>query len=151
VKFFDGHNDVLTRLAEDDPDTFIAGTDQTQLDLRRCRAGGFAGGLFAIWTKSKAGVPIDHAEAEIFTHRIIDQAERLAEQSDDLRLVRSVAEIDRAMADERLAIALHIEGAEAIAPDLSNLDAFIAPRHHRSGHSGWRRPDRRRPGTGAGL
>jgi len=139
VKFFDGHNDVLTRLAENGAATFIAGTDRTQLDLRRCRAGGFAGGLFAIWMKSKAGVPIDHAEAEAFTHRIIDQADRLAGQGDQVRLVRSVGEIDQAMADDRLAIAPHIEGAEAIAPDLSNLDAFIE-RGVRSIRLVWSRP-----------
>src|SRR3954454_15364064 len=46
---FDGHNDVLTR---PDAGAFATGREGGHLDLPRARAGGLAGGIFAVWTPS---------------------------------------------------------------------------------------------------
>ena len=50
---FDGHNDLLLRLwlhdAADPAALFLTGSLEGHLDLRRCRLGGFAGRLFAIF------------------------------------------------------------------------------------------------------
>jgi membrane dipeptidase len=51
---FDGHNDVL--LAER---SFADRSDAGHLDLERARAGGFAGGFFAIFTPHPDGFPDD--------------------------------------------------------------------------------------------
>ena len=47
VPVFDGHNDALTR---EDATDFAAGRNGGHLDLPRARAGGFAGGIFALFT-----------------------------------------------------------------------------------------------------
>ena len=51
---FDGHNDVL--LADR---SFLESSDDGHLDLARARAGGFAGGFFAIFTPHPDGFPDD--------------------------------------------------------------------------------------------
>jgi microsomal dipeptidase-like Zn-dependent dipeptidase len=51
---FDGHNDVL--LAER---SFLEPSEDGHLDLARARAGGFAGGFFAIFTPHPDGFPDD--------------------------------------------------------------------------------------------
>ena len=62
LPIFDGHNDVLSRLAEAGPDApagFLAGDGVGHLDLPRAAAAGFAGGCFAVYT----GSPPDSAFA----------------------------------------------------------------------------------------
>src|SRR3546814_5420852 len=53
MPIFDGHNDVLLRLirkgAADVERHFIDGDGEGHLDLPRMTAGGFAGGLFAVF------------------------------------------------------------------------------------------------------
>src|ERR671928_102600 len=51
VRIFDGHNDVLARLhaGEGTEEEFLGGGGDGHLDLPRARAGGLAGGLFAIF------------------------------------------------------------------------------------------------------
>ena len=51
---FDGHNDVL--LAER---SFAERSEEGHLDLERARAGGFAGGFFAIFTPHPDGFAED--------------------------------------------------------------------------------------------
>src|SRR6187549_253293 len=63
MPFFDGHNDALLRLfmrgGQDAPQSFLDGEGKGQLDLPMARAGGFAGGMFAIFVPSpdRAGKP----------------------------------------------------------------------------------------------
>ncbi len=56
VPIFDGHNDVLLRLhmrgGDDAAAAFLKGAEKGHLDLPKARAGGFAGGLFAIFVPS---------------------------------------------------------------------------------------------------
>ena len=59
LPIFDGHNDVLLALYERDRGegvTFFDRSEKGHLDLPRARAGGFAGGFFAVY------VPADPSE-----------------------------------------------------------------------------------------
>src|SRR5215208_5089727 len=47
IPVFDGHNDTITR---EDAADFVAGRPGGHLDLPRARAGGLAGGIFALFT-----------------------------------------------------------------------------------------------------
>jgi membrane dipeptidase len=140
---FDGHNDALGALqaAGDRPERFLTGLPDRHIDLPRARAGGLAGGLFAInapspsgelrvdgsaWEESYAD-PVDAGEAAVFTLGAVGRAHALATASDGaVAIVRSVEQLDRARADGALAVALHLEGAEAIGPDLAALEAWYA-------------------------
>ncbi|MEO1090297.1 MAG: membrane dipeptidase [Pseudomonadota bacterium] len=145
VPLFDGHNDLLLRLWRRDPgdgSSFVDGNDKGHMDLRRCRVGGFAGGLFATFVPSpQAADPaattspgtglatgeVDHATALRVTTEQAARLLRLEAQSNGaLAVCRSVAEVRAAMAADRIAAVWHIEGAEAIGPDLAELDVFHA-------------------------
>jgi membrane dipeptidase len=139
---FDGHNDVLGKLqsGDRDPTEFLTGLPDRQVDLPRARAGGLGGALFAInapspddgWAAGSlsdmpyAG-PVDHAEAAAFTAGAIGRAHALAAAgAGAVAVVTDTAALDRCHADGTLAMVLHLEGAEAIDPGLSALDAWHA-------------------------
>ena len=139
---FDGHNDALGKLqsGDVDPAEFLTGLPERQLDLPRARAGGLRAGMFAInapsaddaWDAASlsdmpyAG-PVDHAQAAAFTAGALGRAHALAAASDGaMAVVTDVAALDRCHADGTLAMVLHLEGAEAIDPGLSALDAWRA-------------------------
>jgi membrane dipeptidase len=139
---FDGHNDALGKLQarDGDPAEFLTGLPERQLDLPRARAGGLGGGMFAInapspddaWDTATlsdmpyAG-PVDHAQAAAFTAGALGRAHALAAASDGaMAVVTDVGALDRCHADGTLAMVLHLEGAEAIDPGLSALDAWRA-------------------------
>jgi membrane dipeptidase len=129
---FDGHNDSLTRC---EPAEFASGREDGHLDVARAQAGGFAGGIFAIFTPSPGDEdvgdwpgaydvaladPIGHADA--LAHATATAAKLFTlEAMGVVRVVRGTADLDRAPAEGRIAAVLHLEGAEAIAPDLANL------------------------------
>ncbi len=147
---FDGHNDVLLRLRElGRPDggvrAFLEGGAGGHLDLPRAREGGLFGGLFAAFTPSRQlGVdylalmraaqydvptpePLPLAEAQAATlamAAILLRIERASEGA--VATCRSVADIRRAKEAGALAAVLHIEGAEAIGPDLDALHMLYA-------------------------
>ena len=162
---FDGHNDTLTRLHrfEGDPRAFIDGTESGQIDLPRAREGGFGGGLFAIFTDAPEGSPerdplygteftpegyitserspIAQVDAEAFTDEIIDFAYQLeAECGGQVQIVSRYSSILRCLDHGVLAMVLHLEGAEAIRDDLSNLYRFYE-RGVRSIGPVWSRPN----------
>lgn len=139
VPVFDGHNDVLLRLwqsgnkeAELD---FLRQRPSGHLDLPRARAGGFAGGLFAVYVPSSANAtgadgkpePLapSLAEAQAAALGLVSLLARVERASGGaLRICRSGAEIRAAMAAGALAAVLHVEGAEMIDPDLRMLDVL---------------------------
>jgi membrane dipeptidase len=140
---FDGHNDALGKLqsGDDDPAAFLTGLPERQLDLPRARAGGLGGALFAVnapspdddaWdTASLSDMPyagpVDHAQAAAFTAGALGRGHALAAASDGaVAVVTDVAGLDRCHADGTLAMVLHLEGAEAVDPGLSALDAWHA-------------------------
>ncbi|MFE3837686.1 dipeptidase [Pseudogemmobacter sonorensis] len=155
VQVFDGHNDLLLRLwraGARREEIFLdieggAAAPVGHLDLPRMRAGGFAGGLFAIYVPSdfegdpadflKAmdnppydmplpdPVPQDRAAAVALAQAgIFGWMERVS--AGTFRTCRDVAQIRAAMGAGAIAGVLHIEGAEAIGPDLDALHLFHA-------------------------
>ena len=122
---FDGHNDVLLQER-----SFLDSSDEGHLDLARARAGGFAGGFFAIFTPHPDGYapdgepepPVGHDLAIAHTFRAIGKLLDL-ERAGALRVAREPE--DLALGGDVLAV-MHIEGAEAIDPDLGLLPALHA-------------------------
>jgi membrane dipeptidase len=138
IPVFDGHNDAITR---DDAADFATGRDGGHLDLPRARAGGFAGGIFALFTPTPGAEGVDfdgEGRMEIELAAPIGQemaaaattnaAGRLLglERDGHVRLVRSIADLDAARADGVLAAVMHHEGAEAIGPGLEALEVWYA-------------------------
>ncbi|QYK40809.1 MAG: membrane dipeptidase [Paracoccaceae bacterium] len=149
IPVFDGHNDILLRLWRN-PDRvslWLTGEGRGHLDLPRMRAGGFAGGLFAIYVPSPADPALGNLE------RLMDappyalplppavppvQAQPVAlamaaqlmgmerDSAGAFRLCRSAAGIRAAMAAGAVAGVMHMEGAEAIDEGLDTLHAFHA-------------------------
>lgn len=137
VPVFDGHNDVLARLAGSAGDpirAFLDGPASGHIDLPRARAGGFSGGLFAVWVASPGdrpdlpvSPPLERRDALDAVVAMFALAHRIAAASDGaVRICRSVAEIRAAWAAGAMAPVLHIEGTEAIGADLTALDTLYA-------------------------
>ena len=146
--FFDGHNDFLLRLFKSPAprqETWLGTGGAGHLDLARLRQAGFAGGLFAIFVPpASSGPPPDfralmaeppydmplpppmpHDAAQpvaLAMAGLLHWMERAA--PDDFRLCRSVPQIRGAMRDDIIAGVMHMEGAEAIGPDLDALYLF---------------------------
>ena len=143
---FDGHNDVLMRLWEtasrggDPIAEFRDGIATGHIDAPRAHAGGLAGGLCAIFVPSRQGPrptfekgtyaspladPIDQPAALAAAIAMAGIARRL-DREGTWRLCTSTAAIRSAIDDGMFAAVLHMEGCEAIDPDLYALDAFHA-------------------------
>ena len=149
IPVFDGHNDFLLRLLRS-PDHREAiwhqgefgptGAPKGHLDLPRMRAGGFAGGFFAVYIPS----PIAHDAPDL--EAMMDappydvplptliaaiEAQPVAaamighllwmERTGTLSICRTLADIRAAMAAGKIAAVLHFEGAEPIGADLDAL------------------------------
>ena len=128
---FDGHNDILLRLwlADDlQGKGFIEGRNTTHIDAPRAKKGGFCGGFFAVFVPSGEGLntePITHETALPKAEAMIDILASLSQNHPKIiTQCTSVNEIKSAIAKDTIAAVLHLEGAEAIAPDLSNLETF---------------------------
>lgn len=153
IPVFDGHNDVLLRLwssYRDNPvEAFLNGTAAGQIDLPRIRQGRFAGGLFAAYVPSpqtsipspqtsaktvpgNGGLFVPHATPTIenareVTFSLISTLLRIeAASAGQAKICRSAADIRQCMAEGALAMVMHIEGAEALDPDLTLLDILHA-------------------------
>ena len=141
IAVFDGHNDLLSCLLdEQDPvgRGFFEGR-AGMVDLPRARAGGFAGGFFAIWAgNDPANAPDPMAAARHFpaidpggalTDTLAQAAILLrmaAARPDALHLCRSAAEITAARAAGAVAAVMHLEGADGIGGDLDELQVLYA-------------------------
>ena len=144
---FDGHNDCLLRLHQSgvaEPERLFFSTEpHGHLDLARARKGGFAGGFFAIYVPARktaggadAGMtsstynlalpaPLERAYASEITLAMAGILLRIAEQSQgEVVIVRSGAQLADTIAAGKIAAIFHIEGAEAIDPDLLMLDVL---------------------------
>lgn len=147
MTFFDGHNDVLTRLFDLPVDSavkaFVHGDGQGHIDLPRMRGGKMVGGLFALYVSPQSGEGLNFDELKGESYEVplppplsveqalpvvLRQAEllhRFAEQSSGrLKLCCSVADIKQTVETGAAAAVMHLEGAEAIDDELLNLDVL---------------------------
>lgn len=143
---FDGHNDLLLKIYRaggvSARGMFESGSDG-HLDLAKAKSGGFGGGFFAIFVPSSTSDvgedekmknppfdlplpdPIGWQEAAPVA---LSQAAILLKLEEDglLRIARKSGDIEAAMKDGKIAAILHMEGAEAIDPDLDTLQVLYA-------------------------
>jgi membrane dipeptidase len=141
-RVIDGHNDVLSRLQEDDADdAALLREGSATVTVPSARAGGLAAGLFAVLpppgpfqVERAAGgyqVPPFPAVAwEESVRAVGSLAARLyrALRAADghLGLVRDVADLDACLGGDALGVVFHMEGAEPIDPDLEALEVWHA-------------------------
>jgi membrane dipeptidase len=142
----DGHNDVLLRLMKkSEPDggvgSFLNGDGEGHLDLPRASAGGFAGGLFAVFVpplgpeknpseemrKAEYDLPLppglELTPAQAVAFEMVSLLIRIARQScGKVSICRDVNQIRDSIDAGGLATVLHLEGAEPIDAGLRNLE-----------------------------
>lgn len=144
---FDGHNDVLLRLwanaakGADPVAEFADGIDSGHIDGPRAKKGGLAGGLCAIYipsdglvlkTPDENGHYATPLSAPLERQPSLDIALEFAaialklDRAGAWRLCRSTPDIRKAIKDDIFAAVLHMEGCEAIGPDLAALEVFHA-------------------------
>lgn len=142
---FDGHNDVLTKLSNVGGSraapAFLTGLDG-HLDLVKASKGGFGGGFFAMWAPSDVllddiddatrtapydiALPPEIAQPDAWrTIELQARTLRRLEDLDALTVCTNAAQISRARDCGTIAAIMHLEGAEAIGPDLTELDTLF--------------------------
>lgn len=150
IPVFDGHNDFLLRLLEhpDQRDSlWLTEGREGHLDLPRMKKGGFAGGFFAIYIPSPVAhdapdymaamenPPFALPLADLIDHKTAQPIalakaghlmwmERASQGA--FKICRTVAELRDCLARGVVSGILHMEGAEAIDPDLDALHVFHA-------------------------
>jgi membrane dipeptidase len=146
VRVFDGHNDTVLDVHLDERGggrSFLERDAAGHLDLPRAREGGLAGGLFAVFVPNddheydreetaegyEMDLPpaVDHERARAFTDEALARLHRIeAESEGSVRIVGDADALEATLESDALAAVPHLEGAEAVAPDLSNLDSLYA-------------------------
>jgi membrane dipeptidase len=184
IVIFDGHNDTLLKLYRPRPGqerSFFERSAHGHIDLPRARAGGLAGGFFAVYIPPppkeqddpdpdlpRSGAyemplppPLELAYAQqtaLGMAATLFRAE--AESGGQLKVVRTAAELERCLANGIMAAILHFEGAEMLDPELEALEVFYQAGLRSLGPV-WSRPNAfghgvpfafpRSPDTGPGL
>jgi membrane dipeptidase len=139
-RIVDGHNDVLSRLHEEKAgDAALLRDGSAAITVPSARAGGLAAGLFAVLappgpfaagrTAGGYAVPpfpaVGWEEAARAVGALAARLFRLLRACDgQVRLVRDAADLDACLAGDALGVVLHMEGAEAIDPDLAALEVW---------------------------
>ncbi len=146
IPVFDGHNDVLLRLwmktGEGAVTDFLDGDGLGHLDLPRMKAGGFAGGMFAIFAPTdESFLPNNDDEEEDLNPPLAGQIGyssalrktlemaallfRVERQSKgSFKVCRNAAEVKSCIAHGVIAAVFHIEGAEAVDEKFKSLDVL---------------------------
>ncbi|HEY7780530.1 MAG TPA: dipeptidase [Ktedonobacterales bacterium] len=170
LPIFDGHNDMLLSLYLPDRGKgrgFFERGEEGHLDLPRMREGGFGGGFFAVFVpnelpkrarrkksdenegqvKTEQGYDfplapaIDPAYAQRVTLAVAAGLFRLErDAAGQVKVVRTADELERCLGDGTIAMVFHIEGAEAIDPDLNMLEVLYQA-GLRSAGIVWSRPN----------
>lgn len=148
IPVFDGHNDFLLRLL-DHPDrretTWLKGDGTGHLDLPRMKAGGFAGGFFAIYISSPTahdsldymaamenppfclpfGDLIDHKTAQPVALAMAGHLRWMERAAPgQFKVCTTVADLRDCLSKGIISAILHMEGAEPIDPDLDALQLY---------------------------
>lgn len=162
---FDGHLDSLQDYFLDgrDPADFFKGSDADHLDYPRAHAGGMVGGMFAIFTPPASGrrknrqrfqgqrptmqdflkwqSPVDQQRAAEVAHNGFKSFNELeAVSGGRFKVVRRADQLPKAEPGDCLHAVMHFEGAEPVAPDLSNLEGYYE-QGLRSIGLAWSRPN----------
>jgi len=142
-RVFDGHNDALGRLWAANGDVVAQFAQETgHVNVPGARSGGLAGGFFAIFSSDSRApfdvdaldldtpdgvLPPDLAEAPALVAAIGQAgiAQRL-QAAGQLRICTDAEGLRRAFDGPEMACLLHLEGCEAIGPDLLALEALHA-------------------------
>lgn len=145
IPVFDGHNDLLLKMtmgratAQDIRDGYEAG----QIDMPRAQKGGFAGGFFAIFVPTPGAMGIDLAAMQADQYDLplpppVDRAHALDRTKIGIghltelidlgiaELCTTADQLEASLPGPKLSVVLHIEGAEAIGPDFTELDMLYA-------------------------
>ncbi|MEL7465736.1 MAG: dipeptidase [Pseudomonadota bacterium] len=144
MKVFDGHNDVLTKLLDAGgvaaADGFLTSLPG-HIDAAKAQVGGLAGGFFAIWPPSRMDLggiveQMVNPPYDLPLPSMVDQGEALnvtlaqaailnrLEEIGALAICLTADDIDAAIAADRMAAVMHLEGADGIDPDLHALDVL---------------------------
>ena len=160
---FDGHNDSLTRLhppGAPSRGNFLERLEEGHLDLPRAREGGLGGGLFAIFIEELRHEgdkqiflqsrsdrfplmppPLDSTRALEGTLEVAGRLFAIERESEGaFRLVREARELEWCLQHGVFAAVMHLEGAEALDPDLRRLE-FLYGAGLRSLGLVWSRPN----------
>jgi len=96
--------------------------DKGQISLDKARAGGLGAEFFSIWVDPATTNPVDYAKrASDLIDSVYQQVER---HPNRVTMAYSVADIERAHQQHKLAALMGIEGGHAIENDLHLLDDF---------------------------
>jgi membrane dipeptidase len=160
LRILDGHNDALLALwrAGAGPEGFLDGRVTRHVDLPRARAGGFAGGFFAVFVPGDAELadlvvdtadgweipPLDALDplyAALVAADLIDLLFAIeAASGGAVRVVRTAAELAACVEGDSVGAILHLEGAEPLDPELRRLEPLVE-RGLRSVGPVWSRPN----------
>lgn len=145
-KVFDGHNDTLLKLemnnCSSQSQEFFDGNNQCHIDYPKAQKGGLVGGFFAMWVPTipsgvsltdfvfsyeSAGDELAQPAAMEITNKMMARAVRMEKDTKHrIKIVRQASDIKSADKNDQTAILLHIEGAEAIGPNLNELEVLYA-------------------------
>jgi membrane dipeptidase len=149
-KVFDGHNDMLYQLwtrGEQKGQLFLSSEPSNPLSITHHKAqnGGLAGGLFAIFVPANKNVEgtryLSQPEAFQYTLDMLAIADYLNDaHGHSFRICRNKSDIIKAEREGAIAAVLHIEGAEAIGADLTEIEQ-LSSRGIRSIGPLWSRPN----------
>ena len=140
IPVFDGHNDVLSKLWQH-PEAvaaFFTGLPNGHMDLPRIRQGKMLGGIFATWVPSHPQLADAASDLASFPQEIVNASRdatlsmlalllRIEQASQgQVKICRSVRDIRHCMANDVLAVVMHVEGAEALDAQGDLLDILYA-------------------------
>ena len=154
-KIFDGHNDMLYQLwtgGDQKGQLFLNSEPSNTLSIthHKAKVGGLAGGLFAIFVPANKRLAnnkvegtrnLSQPEAFQYTLDMLAIADYLSDaHGHSFRICRNKSDIIKAEREGAIAAILHIEGAEAIGADLTEIEP-LASRGIRSIGPLWSRPN----------
>lgn len=147
VPIFDGHNDLATALRwpeRSGPRDVWQRNATGHLDLPRMRRGGMVGGFFSAFVPSQVAPneftkhmdeegryqlplpePLDPDVALRHVQGMLIGLHRIAGASEGaVRVARSADDVEDCMRHGAIAVALHVEGADAVDPELETLEVL---------------------------